>query len=99
MVFEADYQQTGREYGHRDMVFGSGYQDPAHFYSTHIATAGTVRVFFDDLKKPIMSAEEKTFGPGAIGSRSFDDTGKIANIKGWGTAVGSTPTKPFPTKP
>ena len=144
VIFEADCQQTGKEYGHRDMIFVHGYQDPAHFYYTHIATAadehahncfivngaprlkfanevtkgvnwglgiwhhvrierkastGAVRVFFDDMEKPIMSGEEKTFGAGAIGLGSFDDTGKIANLKVWGTASEAVPTKPFPKKP
>ena len=144
VIIEADCQQTGKEYGHRDMIFVYGYQDPARFYYTHIATAGddhahncfivngaprlkfasdvtkgvswglgvwhhvrivrkassgTVRVFFDDMEKLIMSGEEKTFGAGAIGFGSFDDTGKIANIKVWGTAIETIPTKPFPEKP
>ncbi len=131
-IMEADCLQTGKEYGHRDMVFVYGFQDPARFYYTHIATAaddhahncfivnraarakfarevtkgvnwglnvwhrvrlerkasdGTVRVFFDDMSKPIMTAEDKTFGAGAIGFGSFDDTGKITNLKIWGTAV------------
>ncbi len=126
------------------MIFVYGYQDPAHFYYTHIATAaddhahncfivkaaprlkfagevtkgvnwgldvwhhvrierkastGTVRVFFDDMEKPIMTGEDKTFAAGAIGFGSFDDTGKIANIKVWGTTVAAAPTKPFSTKP
>jgi len=132
VIIEADCFQTGKEYGHRDMVFVYGFQDPARFYYTHIATAaddhahncfivnraarakfarevtkgvnwglnvwhrvrlerkasdGTVRVFFDDMSKPIMTAEDKTFGAGAIGFGSFDDTGKITNLKIWGTAV------------
>ena len=139
-IVEADCLQTGKEYGHRDMVFFYGYQGPAQFYYTHIATAadnhahncfivnnaartkfagevtkgvnwglnewhkvrlerkasdGTVRVFFDDMTKPIMVAEEKTFGPGAIGFGSFDDTGKITNIKVWSTGVEEQKTPPF----
>jgi hypothetical protein len=127
-VVEANCLQTGKEYGHRDMCFFYGYQGPAKFYYTHIATKpddhahncfivneaprtkfakeinggvdwglgvwhkvrierkasdGTVRVFFDDMAKPIMVAEEKTFGAGAIGFGSFDDTGKISNIRVW----------------
>ena len=144
VIIEADCQQTGKEYGHRDMIFVYGYQDPAHFYYTHIATAaddhahncfivnaaprlkfageitpgvnwglgiwhhvrierkastGTVRIFFDDMEKPIMSGQEKTFGTGAIGFGSFDDTGKIARIKVWSPAVETVPAKPFPKKP
>ena len=126
VIIEAECMQTGREYGHRDMVFVYGYQSPSKFYYTHIATAaddhahncfivndatrtkfakqttkgvnwglnvwrkvrierkasdGTVRVFFEDMKEPIMVAEDKTFGPGEIGFGSFDDTGKITNIR------------------
>ena len=144
VVFEADCQQTGKEYDHRDMIFVYGFHDPAHFYYTHIATAaddhahncfivnaaprlkfagevtkgvnwglgvwhhvrierkavtGAVRVFFDDMEKPIMTGEDKTFAKGAIGFGSFDDTGKIANIKVWGTVVESTPTNPFAANP
>lgn len=140
VIIEADCLQTGKEYGHRDMVIVYGFQDPAHFYYTHIATAaddhahncfivnnaprkkfarevtkgvnwglgvwhrvrlerkasnGTVRVFFDDVDRPIMTGEDKTFGAGAIGFGSFDDTGKVANIKVWGAAVETKPVPPF----
>ncbi len=47
------------------------------------ASDGTVRVWFDDMSRPIMIGEEKSFGPGGIGFGSFDDTGKIANIRIW----------------
>lgn len=38
-VVQVRMEQTGREYGHRDMCVFFGYQDPSHFYYTHIATA------------------------------------------------------------
>src|SRR6185503_11511546 len=105
-VLEADFIQTGREYGHRDMCIFYGLQNPTNFYYTHIATAadpnahnifvvknaprkniakettkganwglnvwhkvrlerdtkaGAIRVYFDDLSKPIMIAEDKNF--------------------------------------
>lgn len=44
---------------------------------------GAVRVYFDDLTRPIMVAEDKTFGAGWIGFGSFDDTGKVDNIRVW----------------
>jgi hypothetical protein len=47
------------------------------------ASDGTVRVWFDDMSKPIMTGEEKSFGAGAVGFGSFDDTGKVANIRIW----------------
>jgi hypothetical protein len=37
-VVQARMEQTGKEYGHRDMVVVFGYQDPSHFYYVHIAT-------------------------------------------------------------
>ncbi|HEY2953205.1 MAG TPA: hypothetical protein VGK40_11505 [Verrucomicrobiae bacterium] len=48
---------------------------------------GTIKVYFDDLTRPIMWGEDKTFGPGYIGFGSFDDMGKIDNIKIWGPSM------------
>jgi hypothetical protein len=53
---------------------------------------GTIKVYFDDLSKPIMVAEDKTFGAGCIGFGAFDDTGKVDNIRIWGPAVETKPT-------
>jgi hypothetical protein len=44
---------------------------------------GTIRVFFDDLETPVMEAKDTTFGAGHIGFGSFDDTGKVKNIRIW----------------
>ena len=53
---------------------------------------GAIRVYFDDLSKPIMRAEDKTFGAGYIGFGSFDDLGKIDNIKVYAPSVETRPT-------
>ena len=45
---------------------------------------GSIKVYFDDMTIPIMVAEDKNFGAGLIGFGSFDDTGKVDNIKIWG---------------
>lgn len=37
-ILEADLRQTGREYGHRDMVIVFGWQDASHFYYVHLAS-------------------------------------------------------------
>ena len=42
---------------------------------------GAIRVFFDDMNEPIMTAEDKAFGAGYIGFGSFDDTGMVDNIR------------------
>ncbi|MBK8974428.1 MAG: hypothetical protein IPM29_00735 [Planctomycetes bacterium] len=37
-VLDVDVQQTGREYGHRDLCFVFGHEAPDRFYYVHIAT-------------------------------------------------------------
>lgn len=56
--------------------------------------SGLIRVYFDDMDTPIMEAQDTHFGAGYIGVGSFDDTGKIDNIKIWGTRP-DTSSKPF----
>ena len=59
---------------------------------------GSIKVYFDDMTIPIMVAEDKNFGPGFIGFGSFDDTGKVDNVKIWGPELGEKkPLKPFPS--
>ena len=55
---------------------------------------GSIKVYFDDMTIPIMVAEDKNFGEGYIGFGSFDDTGKVDNIKIWGPSLGAA--KPLP---
>jgi hypothetical protein len=56
---------------------------------------GTIRVFFDDRTQPVMVAEDKTFGAGWVGFGSFDDTGKVDNIRVWAPADPETKKVPF----
>ena len=123
-VLDVDARSTGRDYGHRDLCFIFGHQDPSHFYYVHLAKAadphansiflvndeprvtiaetrtdgtnwddewhhvrierkvadGTIRVFFDDMTKPVMTTHDKTFAHGRIGLGSFDDTGLFDNL-------------------
>lgn len=37
-VLDLELQQTGKEYGHRDMCVFYNFEDPSHFYYTHIAS-------------------------------------------------------------
>ncbi len=58
---------------------------------------GSIKVYFDDMTIPIMVAEDKNFGPGFIGFGSFDDTGKVDNVKIWGPELGEKKSlPPFP---
>ncbi|MCF7669500.1 MAG: hypothetical protein K9N48_06980 [Verrucomicrobia bacterium] len=45
---------------------------------------GSIKVFFDDMEKPIMTATDGHFDFGYIGFGSFDDTGMVDNIRIWG---------------
>ena len=56
-------------------------------------STGKTEVFFDDLKSPIMTAEDKTFPTGYAGFGSFDDTGRFRNLRlsQKGLTVGNAP--------
>jgi len=41
---------------------------------------GTIEVFFDDMKKPLMTANDKTFGAGLVGLGTFDDHGHFDKV-------------------
>lgn len=56
---------------------------------------GEIRVFFDDLATPLMIAEDKTFGAGWIGFGSFDDTGKVDNLRIWAPSAERRPANLF----
>ena len=45
---------------------------------------GTIEVYFDDMKTPVMTATDKTFVHGRIGIGSFDDTGDWDDVKLYG---------------
>jgi hypothetical protein len=147
LILEAELQQTGKEYGHRDLCVFFGVQDATHFYYVHLATAaddhahniflvngqprtkiatrttpgirwgdgvrhqvrlerlastGRIRVYFDDLEHPIMEAEDRTFRAGAIGFGSFDDTGKVDQVRVWSPTAPTAGPRVFanpPTQP
>lgn len=48
---------------------------------------GTIEIYFDDMRSPIMTASDKTFGWGRIGIGTFDDTGNYDDVKLRGTKV------------
>ena len=51
------------------------------------ATYGTIEIYFDDMKKPVMTAKDKTFLWGQVGVGSFDDTGNWDDVKLHGVRV------------
>ncbi len=42
---------------------------------------GTIEIYFDDMKKPVMVAKDKTFTWGRVGIGSFDDNGNWDDFK------------------
>ena len=58
----------------------------------HNTASGDIKVYFDDFTKPVLAAQDKTLKSGCIGFGSFDDAGKIANIRIWGPSMESKKT-------
>jgi hypothetical protein len=54
---------------------------------------GAIRVYFDDMTKPVMVAHDKTFTHGRLGVGSFDDTGMFDDITVRGVAAKAEPAK------
>ncbi|MEA1951101.1 MAG: hypothetical protein U9N87_06930 [Planctomycetota bacterium] len=48
---------------------------------------GAIEIYFDDMKKPVMTARDKTFTWGRIGIGSFDDHGQWDDVKLRGVKV------------
>ncbi|GAB5406208.1 MAG: hypothetical protein Aurels2KO_44390 [Aureliella sp.] len=49
-----------------------------------VRKGGKIRVYFDDMKKVHMKAEDKTFGKGRIGIGSFDDMNDYDDVRVYG---------------
>lgn len=131
-VLEARIASTTDPYNHLDMCVFFGWQDPAHFYYSHLGAtadphansiflvndaprvsianwrtdgtdwgqgvyhtvrvvrdvdAGTIAVYFDDLERPVMVAEDHHFRMGRVGVGSFDDTGRIDDVRVWAREI------------
>ncbi len=62
---------------------GSPWQ-PGHWHRlklVHDTVTGKITVFFDNMEKPVLTAQDKTLGHGWIGLGSFDDLGKFRNLQ------------------
>ena len=51
---------------------------------TRNGTTGEMKVYFDNMQEPLMTATDKTFGLGQIGLGSFDDMNDFDNITLYG---------------
>jgi hypothetical protein len=48
------------------------------------AGSGEIRVYFDDMETPVMTAQDKTFTSGRVGIGSFDDRGNFDLVRVYG---------------
>jgi len=47
----------------------------------HDTATGAIAVYFDDMEKPVLTAQDKTLDHGWIGLGSFDDLGRFRNLQ------------------
>lgn len=55
--------------------------------------SGLIEVYFDDMTKPVMTANDKTFTWGQVGIGSFDDTGNFDDVIVRGVQVERRPAR------
>ncbi len=55
-----------------------------------------IKVFFEDMKTPVLQGKNDTLGVGYVGFGSFDDVGKMDNFQLWAPQVDSRNEKLFP---
>ena len=48
------------------------------------SASGSIEVYFDDMKKPHLTATDKTFNQGRIGLGSFDDMNDFDDVRLFG---------------
>lgn len=64
---------------------GTLWDDEAHLVRVERnVVSGAIRVYFDDMLNPVMTAQDTTFTWGHVGIGSFDDTGDIIEVRLWG---------------
>lgn len=65
----------------RDVAKGTPWTDGWHDVKvTRNAATGEMKVYFDDMAKPLMTAQDTTFGAGQIGIGTFDDSGNFDDV-------------------
>jgi len=66
-----------------------------HIRIVRKGSTGETTVYFDDMTKPIMKAQDKTFPTGYVGFGSFDDKGKYRKIQIYAPDFQEKPTDVF----
>ena len=64
---------------------GTNWDDERHHVrEVRNVETGAIDVYFDDMKNPIMHADDKTFTWGEVGIGTFDDTGNFDDVRVYG---------------
>jgi len=64
----------------KDQAEGTPWTDGWHNVKITRDADGTMKAYFDDMTKPLMTAQDTTFGAGEIGLGTFDDSGNFDDV-------------------
>jgi hypothetical protein len=64
----------------KDQAEGTPWTDGWHNIKISRDADGTMKAYFDDMTKPLMTAQDTTFGAGQIGIGTFDDSGNFDDL-------------------
>jgi glucose/arabinose dehydrogenase len=77
-----DYQWNGRSRGANPAVVDRDWHDVT---VKHLPATGEIAVYVDGAKDPLMTAKDTTFSSGRVGFGSFDNIGRLRDLKVTGT--------------
>ncbi|GAA1874036.1 hypothetical protein GCM10009687_47500 [Asanoa iriomotensis] len=77
-----DYQWNGRSLGANPAIVDAKWHTVR---VKHLPATGEIAVYIDGVKDPLMTAKDTTFGSGRVGFGSFDNIGRLRELKVKGT--------------
>ncbi|MEV4539701.1 PQQ-dependent sugar dehydrogenase [Asanoa sp. NPDC049518] len=77
-----DYQWNGRSLGANPAIVDAKWHTVR---VRHLPATGEIAVYVDGAKDPLMTAKDTTFGSGRVGFGSFDNIGRLRDLKVKGT--------------
>jgi glucose/arabinose dehydrogenase len=77
-----DYQWNGRSRGANPAVVDARWHDVT---VRHLPATGEIAVYVDGSRDPLMTARDTTFGSGRVGFGSFDNIGRMRDLRVTGT--------------
>jgi hypothetical protein len=77
-----DYQWNGRSRGANPAIVDAEWHDVR---VKHLPSTGEIAVYVDGSRDPLITATDKTFGSGRVGFGSFDNIGRLRDLRVSGT--------------